>query len=454
MKPIKTFMIAGMIFTFALSAYAAGANDDLLKYFSSKPGERKMADSFKKDKLSKSEAKKWVKATWDAYSKGAKDSGLLDGVITDVTKDAKTGELKGIKETMPYTIFTKGKMPEGGWPLIISTHGGGICSKQVNDGQYRNQVAICQRIYKAPGIYMIPRMPNDRAGRWRTTECQVIFKRFIEAAVLKLNVNPNKVYFTGISQGGYGSFLLAAFWADRWAAVGPAAAGEPAGSCPPENLRNTAFVLRVGEHDNAYKRSEHARNYIKILKKLQEKDPKGYKYMFDYQKGRGHQINHYGHVKDMQKYVRNPLPKRVVWKMKSVWGQWKKQFYWLSYEEGPFNNGYVDAKIVKKENKIVIETKEIRQLTILLNDKMLDLDKPVIIEVNKEVKFKGKVNRSLATIVKTTDQRRDPNHVFSAEVKLDIEGDIVDAKKREAEEEEKKKNPDKNVFKGWDKRLD
>ena len=455
MKLTRSIFLAGVIFACALSVYAAEVNDDLSKFFSSKPSDRTVPESLKKhENLSKSEANKWIKTVWEAYDKGAKDAGVLDGVVLDVTKDAKTSQLKGIKETMPYTIFCKGEKPAGGWPLIISTHGGGICSKAVNDGQYRNQVAICQRVYSAPGIYMIPRMPNDKAGRWRTTECQIMFKRFIEAAILKLDVNPNKVYFTGISQGGYGSFLLASYWADRWAAVGPAAAGEPAGSCPPENLRNTAFVLRVGENDNAYDRSKHARNYIKLLEKLQKKDPKGYKFIFDYQKGRGHYINHKGHVTDMQKYTRNPLPQRVVWKMKSVWGQWKKQFYWLGYEEGPYSDGYVDAKIVKKDNKIVIVTREVRQLTVMLNDKMLDLNKPVIIEINKSVKFKGKVNRSLATIVKTTAQRRDPNHIFTAEVKINIEDDIDQANRRIEKEEEEKKNPDKDVFKGWDKRLD
>lgn len=56
----------------------------------------------------------------------------------------------------------------------------------------------------------------------------------------------------------------------------------------------------------------------------------------------------------------------------------------------------IEARIDKAANKISVETVNIPSLYFYLNDALVDLDKPVIIEVNGKVRYDGKVKRSLA----------------------------------------------------------
>jgi hypothetical protein len=55
---------------------------------------------------------------------------------------------------------------------------------------------------------------------------------------------------------------------------------------------------------------------------------------------------------------------------------------------------------------------------ILLSEAMLDLDKPVRVELNGEVKFEGKVERSLGLIVDQVRDSLDPSRAFCASIQV------------------------------------
>lgn len=69
-------------------------------------------------------------------------------------------------------------------------------------------------------------------------------------------IDPNRVYFFGISEGAYGSQRLASFYADYLAAAGPIAGGEPMENAPAENCANIAFSFRTGSNDKGFCRNE------------------------------------------------------------------------------------------------------------------------------------------------------------------------------------------------------
>ena len=60
-------------------------------------------------------------------------------------------------------------------------------------------------------------------------------------------------------------------------------------------------------------------------------------------------------------------------------------------------------------------TKRDKQNTRLC-DKMMDLDKPVIVRMGGKEVFNGKVTRSAEVFKKTLYERNDPNFAFSAEI--------------------------------------
>ena len=59
---------------------------------------------------------------------------------------------------------------------------------------------------------------------------------------------------------------------------------------------------------------------------------------------------------------------------------------------------------------------------ILLNDTMVDLDRPVTVRWKDKTVFQGIVRRKAAVLARTLAEREDPRLVFSGEVWVDLTG--------------------------------
>jgi hypothetical protein len=57
-------------------------------------------------------------------------------------------------------------------------------------------------------------------------------------------------------------------------------------------------------------------------------------------------------------------------------------------------------------------------LTVHLDDRLLDLDKPVIVMLNDKEVFKGKVERSTANMADDIVLHGDPGRIFPARVRI------------------------------------
>jgi len=114
----------------------------------------------------------------------------------------------------------------------------------------------------------------------------------------------------------------------------------------------------------------------------------------------------------MAKYTRNPIPRTIVWRQDT-----HKRFYWLAVKE--LQNGAV-VRAELKDQTITLKSDDAKQLTIRLNDKMLDLDKPVIVTAKDKKLHNAPVKRTIGTIAKTLAERGDPKSIFVAEIVADI----------------------------------
>ena len=314
---------------------------------------------------------------------------------------------------MKFKAITYGEKPADGRSLFISMHGGGATHKRVNDQQWDNQI----RLYKPDeGVYVAPRAPWNDWNMWFKPGMDEFFEMLIQAAVATMDVNPDKVYLLGYSAGGDGVWRMAPRMADRWAAASMMA-GHP-GEASQVNLRNTPFMIWMGENDSAYNRNELARKHGLIMDSLQRADREGYIHETHIIEGKGHWMERIDTlaIDWMAKHQRNPYPDKVVWRQEEVT---RKAFYWLSVPEKECRH---KATVVaqRKGNEINIVESDYSRLTIYLNDEMVDLDKPVTINYKGKKIFKGKLNRTIDNMVSTLNERGDLRYMFPAMVEVEL----------------------------------
>lgn len=325
----------------------------------------------------------------------------------------KTLELDDYKLKFKYKKF--GEKPPNGWSLYISMHGGGGAPAEVNDQQWQNQINLYQ---PAEGIYMAPRAPTDTWNLWHQSHIDEFFGRFIQLADAFEEINTNRVYITGYSAGGDGTYQLAPRMAD-WLAGAAMMAGHP-NDASPLGLRNLPFAIHVGAEDGAYQRNEIAAEWGAKLDELQKNDPEGYIHDVQIYEGMGHWMQQKDTVaiEWMAQFNRNSYPEKVVWKQSSVI---HNRFYWLAVTEGEVQK---DSEVVatRKGQTIRIEKADlVNELIINLNDKMVDLDKKVSVEFAGKVIYNEIPKRTIATIWNSLNERNDLEQVFCAQIKVSLE---------------------------------
>lgn len=311
-----------------------------------------------------------------------------------------------------YRIF--GVKPASGRDLYISMHGGGGTTKQVNDSQWRNQIGLYS---PKQGVYVAPRAPTDTWDLWHQKHIDDFFARLIEGAVLCLDVNPDRVYIMGYSAGGDGVYQLAPRMADRLAAAAMMA-GHP-NETSPLGLRNIGFTIHVGELDHGYNRNKVALEWKQKLENLHLADPGGYAHKVVVHKGLGHWVNRQDAValEWMAGFTRTPYPKKVVWKQDDVTHQ---QFYWLELPEDQVRERSEVVAEITGQTISLSNVKDITKLTILLNDKLVDMNYPVKVIFEGRPLFSGKVPRKLDVIKRTFNRRHDPKMLFCGEVEVEL----------------------------------
>lgn len=298
----------------------------------------------------------------------------------------------GLQMKFDYRVF--GELPEDGRSLFISMHGGGNAPEALNTQQWKNQI----RLYEPrEGVYVAPRAPWDDWNMWFKPGLDEFFDALIQTAVVEMEVNPDKVYLLGYSAGGDGVWRMAPRMADRWAAASMMA-GHP-GEASQVNLRNVPFMIWMGEYDGAYDRNKLAVEKGRVMDSLQQAEPEGYIHETHIVKGKGHWMDRAdtAAIAWMTKYKRNALPKKIVWRQEEVM---RPFMYWLGVDLETARPGMaVVAEL--SGNEIKIEACDYPKLRIYLNDRMVDMDKPVKVTYKGKVLFEKKLARTAKCMART-----------------------------------------------------
>ncbi|MFC2085557.1 prolyl oligopeptidase family serine peptidase, partial [Bacteroidota bacterium] len=102
------------------------------------------------------------------------------------------------------------------WPLIIYLHGG---SGRGNDLTKLYAAGIPDQIYRGRDFQFIIASPQCPIHlRWSTDNW---FNNFYDEIIKKYRIDTNRVYLTGVSLGGAGTWYLAVKYPKRFAAIAP-----------------------------------------------------------------------------------------------------------------------------------------------------------------------------------------------------------------------------------------
>jgi hypothetical protein len=232
-------------------------------------------------------------------------------------------------------------------------------------------------------------------------------------------VDPNKVYINGYSAGGDGVYQLGPRMADHWAGAAMSA-GHP-NDASPVNLRNVAFAIHVGGNDTAYQRNTVAADWGMMLESLAAADGAGgYPNQWQVHAGLPHWMNLEDAVAIpfVQMHTRNPVPAKVVWRQANVT---QSRFYWLAVDAADEANGTTVTAAYAGGEVTLSGLSGLSRLKLRFSDAMLDLDQPVRVLLGGNELYAGPVERTLAVLSRTLEERGDPAMMFSGELALDLE---------------------------------
>lgn len=344
---------------------------------------------------------------------------------------------------MPFYYGYKGVKPESGYPLFLYLHGSGDKHQEWNTG-----LELCKRFQDTPSLYFIPQIPNTGSYyRWWQKAKIYAWNRLLRQALVSETVNPNRLYVLGISEGGYGSQRLAAYYADYWAGAGPMAGGEPLRNAPVENCFNLAFCLRTGEKDISFFRNVLTQKALQEFGRKQTEWPQCYRHRIELIPECGHAIPYDSTTPWLAAQPeRNPYPKHVEWENYEMDGVKRKGFFNLWEEESPLQGqegrvAYsmdirgnevslsvrkVNYKVVNKQLGIEIECEKSYEdlhegkIRIYLNHNLVDLNNPVTVKVNGQLCFEGMLSPNTADMASSLAAFFDPCRIYPASVLVEL----------------------------------
>ena len=105
------------------------------------------------------------------------------------------------------------------WPLLLFLHGAGERGNDLDRVKVHGPPKLIEKGEALPFIVVAPQCPKNRF--WEPVSLSALLDE-IES---KYNVDSDRIYVTGLSMGGFGTWTLAAHTPERFAAIAPICGG-------------------------------------------------------------------------------------------------------------------------------------------------------------------------------------------------------------------------------------
>ncbi|MBH53306.1 MAG: hypothetical protein CMI18_03045 [Opitutaceae bacterium] len=166
-------------------------------------------------------------------------------------------------QTLRYQLLKpRDYNPRKDYPLVVFLHGSGgrgpANIRNLTDSSIPAQLASDEVYGKYNAFYLVPQCPGPNTwgqGDWMETRPQVrpsiqdTLYELIDETVESYSIDPRRLYVTGLSMGGFGTFSAVAARPNFWAAAAPVCGG-----WTPEDANRLAGVpMRIyhGDQDRA-----------------------------------------------------------------------------------------------------------------------------------------------------------------------------------------------------------
>jgi predicted peptidase len=107
------------------------------------------------------------------------------------------------------------------WPLVVFLHGAGERGDNLDRVKVHGPPKLIEKGKDFPAIVV---SPQCAAGRWWHSQLLEL-TALIDEIEEKYKVDPDRIYLTGLSMGGFGTWALAAYTPNRFAAIMPICGG-------------------------------------------------------------------------------------------------------------------------------------------------------------------------------------------------------------------------------------
>lgn len=107
------------------------------------------------------------------------------------------------------------------WPLMVFLHGAGERGSDINKVKVHGPAKLVEQGKEMPFIVVSPQCPE---GQWWSNRGETVMALVDEIAE-KYRVDPKRVYLTGLSMGGFGTWSIASTYPNRFAAIVPICGG-------------------------------------------------------------------------------------------------------------------------------------------------------------------------------------------------------------------------------------